>query len=107
MRLPLRFALFVAFALLVATQGALVHPFVHDCEAAHAHSSAAGDDDGPAPSHACDLCMAFSALAAVATGGTVVTLDAPEYIRPFGDRGSPSLPRAPPAFRSQAPPLHS
>lgn len=107
MRLHLRFALFLAFALLVATQGALVHPFAHDCEAAHAHASAAGSDDGSEASHACDLCMAFSALAVAATGGTVVALHAPADVRPSGDRESPSLPRAPPAFRSQAPPFHS
>jgi hypothetical protein len=106
-RLPLRFALFLAVALLVATQGALVHPYVHDCEAAHAQAAGDGDHDGPGAGHACDLCMAFSALALAANGSAVAPLDAPSAVRALRDLGTAFLPRAPPAFRSQAPPFLS
>lgn len=104
MRLPLRFVLFLAVALLVATQGALVHPYVHDCEAAHAHASGDGDHDGSSANHACDLCMAFSALALAANGSTALALDAPSAVLASRDTGTIFLPRAPPAFRSHAPP---
>lgn len=105
LRPHLRFVLFLVAALLVATQGALVHGVSHAGEAVHA--STAGDDDGPAPKHACDLCMAFSAIAVAAVGGGATAFDAPVDARPIDESRSACLPRAPPAFRSQAPPALS
>lgn len=105
LRPHLRFVLFLVAALLVATQGALVHAVSHAGESVQA--SAAGDDDGGAPKHACDLCMAFSAIAVAAVGGGATTFDSPVDARPVEESRYPCLPRAPPAFRSQAPPTYS
>lgn len=105
LRRQLRFVLFLVVALLVATQGALVHAVSHAAE--FVQGSAAGHDDGDAPKHACDLCMAFSAIAVAAVGGGAVAFDPPTEARPVDDWRYPCLPRAPPAFRSQAPPVLS
>ena len=105
LRPHLRVVLFLVVALLVATQGALVHAVSHAGEAVHA--STAGDDDGGTPKHACDLCMAFSALAVAAVGGGAAVFDSPSELRPVDESRYPCLPRAPPAFRSQAPPVLS
>lgn len=105
MRPHLRLVVFLVVALLVATQGALVHAVSHAGESVQA--GAAGHDDGDAPKHACDLCMAFSAITVAAVGGSATTFDSPADARPVDESRYPCLPRAPPAFRSQAPPALS
>jgi len=97
--------LVLVLALLCAWQGALEHPLVH----VHAQSHAAdADHDGPQDvPHACDACIAFAAFGAIANADAWPSpADTQAAFAAAGIDGS-FLPRAPPAFRSQAPPLFS
>lgn len=101
-----RFArLVLVLALLVAWQGALEHPLAHIHAQAHA---ADADHDGPQElPHACDACLAYAALGAVADAPAAPRpADAAAAVAAAGPDGS-RLPCAPPAFRSRAPPLLS
>lgn len=99
--------LFVAVALLFASQGALEHPISHLGEAVHAAVQGGGDDRQPDGAHHCDLCVAFSAMAGLADGATLPSIDACAALRIGAGAVGDLLPRAPPAFRSQAPPILS
>jgi len=106
--------LFLVLALLAAWQGALEHPLVHLHETLHAH----GDDgdsshdhphEGPQHEgpHSCDTCVAGAALwFAVHAYVPPVPATSGASMVDSGTRGE-FLPRAPPAFRSQAPPFQS
>lgn len=94
-------------AVLAATQGMLVHPLVHVGEAVHAHDDAHPDEPSPVAHHGCDLCVAFGALVAQVGEGPAA-VDAPRGVAVLAIApGTTHLPRAPPAFRSQAPPSYS
>lgn len=101
--------IFLAATLLFAAQGALEHPLAHFGESAGAAQSAADHRDGPdAASHPCDMCVAFASLCGMADAGALaLRVDAPAAPVPTHALLGQLLPRAPPAFRSQAPPLLS
>lgn len=110
MRPRLPAALILALALLVATQGALLHPLSHAGE--YAHTNLAGDardaGDGDNGAHqACELCLAFSAVVAAAPPGAALQSVALPRLPQAGERHLPRLPQPPPAFRSRAPPALS
>lgn len=100
--------LLLAVAILFATQGALEHPLVH-VKAGHAEAHAHEGFDGEHPqdvAETCDTCVAFAGLA-IDTGSR-------RGQRPVDTASVASvsvdgahLPRAPPVFLSQAPPLLS
>ena len=110
MRLRLPGVLILALALLVATQGALLHPLAHAGEHAHANlaSDARDAGDGDIGAHqACELCLAFSAVVAAAPPGGALRFAALPNTHQPGERHWPRLPEAPPVFRSRAPPALS
>ncbi len=100
---------FLAAALLFAAQGALEHPLVHLDETVGAAQSAADHrDDTDAAAHPCDMCVAFASLCGMAGGAALaLRVDAPAAPVPTDALLGHLLPRAPPAFHSQAPPLLS
>lgn len=107
MRLRLPAVLILAFALLVATQGALLHPLAHAGERAHASLAGEAEPGGHEGHQACDLCVAFSALHLTPAGGAALVSPARPDVRRVVERYWPSVPRSPPAFFSQAPPALS
>ena len=104
--------IFLAAALLFAAQGALEHPLVHLDElvdaAQCAHDHPHGPDRSDAAGHACDMCVAFAAVGIAADhAAPVLRPDAPAAPLRSDALLGRFLPRAPPAFQSQAPPLFS
>lgn len=102
--------LVLALALLVAWQGALEHPLAHVHEALHAHGDS-GDpghehQHGEIP-HACDTCVAGAALEVAAPGVSYAGTASPVAAMIHPGAHAALLPRAPPPYRSQAPPFFS
>ena len=101
----------LAVAILIATQGALLHPLAHLGETGHAHASAAAGgcdhDDSPSVAHACDLCVAFNPLTASIDGTAPFSGARVDGLRARSAHGTLHEPRAPPAFRSRDPPALS
>jgi HAMP domain-containing protein len=105
LRKPVLF--FVVAALLFAARGALEHPISHLGEAVHAAAQGADDDRQPDGAHHCDLCVAFSAIASLADGAALPSIDACVALRIGAAAAGELLLRAPPPFHSQAPPILS
>lgn len=99
--------LLLAVAILAGQMGALEHPLVHLHGALHAQA-ADTDHDAPRDGHdGCDACVAYAGLGAGANvPAQPAVADSTVSNIPAGAEGA-LLPRAPPAFRSQAPPLFS
>lgn len=98
---------FVAAALLLAAQGALEHPISHLGEAVQAAAQGADDERQPDGAHHCDLCVAFSAVAGLADGASLPSIDACAALCIGTGTTGDLLLRAPPPFHSQAPPILS
>lgn len=101
--------LFLAIALLVATQSSLLHPFKHfqprGAQAVSTVSSVA--DRHPLEvlhGQLCDVCVAGAALGAAASFESASTLFALGSDRAASGRGATFIAAFSPLFRSQAPP---
>ena len=99
--------LLLAVAILAGQHGALEHALAHLHGGVHVQAADA-DHDVPKEGHdGCDACVAYAGLGAGANVSVQSAVaDSTMSAIPAGAEGA-LLPRAPPAFRSQAPPLFS
>ncbi len=101
--------LLLAFAVVGATQLAWLHPLAHlDLQIAGYVDSAEDEHPfEPLHSQACDVCVGFAAAGAAAVSdGAALFVSAVQAPGAFAHLQS-YVPFFTPAFRSQAPPLHS
>ena len=109
MRLRRLWRLFLATALLVATQSSLLHPFEHFHEQ-HAQSVASASSvDGKHPfevlhAQLCDICVAGAALGAATSFDSPAVPVVSGHDRAFPRRAAVFIAAFAPLFRSQAPP---
>ena len=101
--------LFLAIALLVATQSSLLHPFKHfQARAAQAVSSVSSIADRHPfevlHEQLCDICLAGAALGAAASFESPSTPVVTRRERIASRRGASFVAAFSPLFRSQAPP---
>jgi len=101
--------LFLAAALLVATQSSLLHPFehFHEQHAQSVVSASSVDSEHPFEvlhAQLCEVCVAGAALGAAASFDSPVVPVVSSHHRAFPRRAAVFVAAFSPLFRSQAPP---